>query len=157
MRYPAAMATAIEELEGRLLGGRYRVLRSIGAGGMGGVYEATQEGLGRRVAVKVIASSLAAEPEYVERFRRKALAAAQLGHPNIVQVTDFQHPPGEAPFLVMELLDGEPLQRRLQRGRLAPAEAVDIARQLLAALEAAHARGIVHRDLSVQRPKRMSD
>jgi len=136
-----------EDLTGELLGGRYRIIRSIGAGGMGGVYEAKQEGLGRRVAVKVIASSLADEPEYIERFRREALASAQLGHPNIVQVTDFQCTPGQPPFLVMELLEGEPLQKRLQRGRFEPSQAIDITRQLLAALEAAHAQGIVHRDL----------
>ncbi|MCA9608886.1 MAG: protein kinase [Myxococcales bacterium] len=135
------------ELTGRVLGGRYRIVRRIGAGGMGGVYEALQEDLGRRVAVKVIAEPLAAEPVYLERFRREALTSAQLGHPNIVTVIDFQHPPGEPPFLVMEMLDGEPLNKRLARGPFEPAFAVDVTLQILAGLEAAHARGIVHRDL----------
>ncbi len=135
------------DLIGRVLGGRYRIVRGIGAGGMGGVYEATQEGLGRRVAVKVIAQQLAAEPLYLERFRREAMTAAQLGHPNLVTVTDFQHVPGEPPFLVMEMLEGEPLNTRLSRGPMEPALAVDVTLQILAGLEAAHAQGIVHRDL----------
>ncbi|MBX3270491.1 MAG: protein kinase [Sandaracinaceae bacterium] len=135
------------EVIGRVLGGRYRIVRSIGAGGMGGVYEAIQEGLGRRVAVKVIAQDLAEEPLYLERFEREAMTTAQLGHPNLVTVTDFGRTPGEPPFFVMELLEGEPLHQRLSRGALEPSLAVEITLQILAGLEAAHARGIVHRDL----------
>ncbi len=135
------------DLTGEILGGRYRIVKAIGKGGMGGVYEAVQLDLGRAVAVKVIARELADEPEFLERFRREAVAAAQLGHPNIVEVTDFQHPAGEPPFLVMELLQGEPLTASLKRGALEPGRAVDIIVQVLAGLDAAHARGIVHRDL----------
>jgi serine/threonine-protein kinase len=132
-------------LEGRLLGGRYRVMRRLGAGGMGVVFAALQEDLQRRVAIKVVAGC---SPKAVERFRREALAAAELGHPNIVQVTDFQSNPGEPPFIVMEMLEGESLQTLLQREPLLPAErAAFIATQMLAALSAAHAAGIVHRDV----------
>ncbi|MCA9609568.1 MAG: serine/threonine protein kinase [Myxococcales bacterium] len=137
-----------ENAIGRVLGRRYRVVRRLGVGGMGSVYEAVQEDLGRRVAVKVIARALAGETRHIERFRREAMATARLGHPNVVQVSDFLHPPGELPFLVMELLEGESLASRLGRGgALAPTRAVSVARQVLAALECAHARGIVHRDL----------
>jgi len=135
------------DLVGRVLGGRYEIVRRIGVGGMGTVYEAVQEGLGRRVAVKVLTAALAEAPKSLERFRREALAAAQLGHPNLVRVTDFQQQDGEPTFLVMELLDGEGLDARLERGRLEPLLAVNIASQILAGLEAAHAEGIVHRDL----------
>ncbi|MBX3234107.1 MAG: protein kinase [Labilithrix sp.] len=137
-----------EELVGRLLGGRYRVRGLLGAGGMGAVYEAVQEDLARRVALKVLLDSTRITDEDLRRFRREALAASQLGHPNIVQVTDFQARPGEPPFLVMERLDGESLNDLLKRERpLAPARAVFIATQILAALAAAHAAGIVHRDI----------
>lgn len=130
-----------------MLGGRYRIVRAIGQGGMGGVYEAVQLDIGSTVAVKLIARQLADEPMYIERFRREAVAAAQLGHPNIVNVTDFQHPPGEAAFLVMEMLQGESLAERIERGGLEQNQAMHIAEQVLDALAAAHANGIVHRDL----------
>src|SRR4051812_43286390 len=94
-------------LTGRLLAQRYLVGRRIGAGGMGAVYEAVQEDLRRRVAVKVLREDLAVTPAFVERFRREALAAAGLGHPHIVQVTDFHAATATDPaFLVMELLAG---------------------------------------------------
>jgi hypothetical protein len=131
---------------GTVLGGRYRIVRLLGAGGMGSVYEAVQVDLGRRVAVKVLHST--EDPTYLERFRREALAAAGLGQPNIVMVTDFQSPPGEPPFLVMELLTGESLAHAIARaGTLPPARVVTIAAQVLAALEAAHAKNIIHRDI----------
>jgi serine/threonine-protein kinase len=131
---------------GTVLGGAYRIVRLLGRGGMGVVYEAVQEGLGRRVAVKVL--SAAHDPELLERFRREAIAAASLGHPSIVGVTDFRVSPGEPPFLVMDLLEGESLGRRVERtGPLAPSAVVAIASQVLAALDAAHARRIVHRDV----------
>ena len=133
--------------EGDLLGGRYRVVRRIGSGGMGAVYEAVQEGLGRRVALKVVHPHLATQADLLERFRREAQAAAALGHPNIVQITDFSAE-GETAFLVMEYLEGESLGEVLRRETtISEARIAFIARQVLAALGAAHRAGIVHRDV----------
>jgi serine/threonine-protein kinase len=134
------------DLSGTILGGRYRVGALLGAGGMGAVYEATQMDLGRRVAIKVIYDELAWRPDIVTRFHREAQAAAALGHPNIVQVTDFS--PGPPPFLVMELLEGASLQKTVARGGpLSPPRVVFIATQLLSALAAAHRAGLIHRDI----------
>jgi serine/threonine-protein kinase len=133
---------------GIVLGGRYRLESVLGRGGMGTVYVAVQEDLGRRVALKVLDPLLGADPAQVERFRRESQAAALAHHPNVVQITDFQWLPGEPPILVMELLAGESLARRIERvGPLSAGEAARIASQILSALEAAHAAGIVHRDL----------
>jgi serine/threonine-protein kinase len=134
-------------MEGRVLGGRYRVVRQLGEGGMGAVFEAVQENLGRRVAVKVLATELCEEPAYLERFRREAEAAGRLMSPHIVQVNDFIQTPGDPVFLVMELLEGQSLLDLLRRERLTVARACRIGVQLLSALGAAHAAGIVHRDL----------
>ena len=136
--------------QGSVLGGRYRLKRLIGRGGMGAVFEAVQEDLGRTVALKCLDPVLATHPEQLERFRREATSAAALGHPNIVSVTDFgpigKH--GEPPFLVMELLAGESLGALLERESVVAAERVAfIASQVLAALGAAHAAGIIHRDI----------
>lgn len=95
---------------GRVLGGRYRVGRLLGRGGMGMVYEAHQEDLGRRVAIKVLRSD---SVEALDRFEREARAAAALGNPHIVQIFDFS--PADPPFLVMELLAGETLAEALKR------------------------------------------
>ncbi len=142
------MGTPRQSFTGLRIGGRYRLGRELGRGGMGSVYEAVQENLGRRVAVKVVLHELAEDSEVLERFRREAETAASLGHPNIVQVTDFGHEPGEPAFLVMELLPGESLRSRLQReGTQDPAVVVSLAMQILSALGAAHRAGIVHRDL----------
>ncbi len=133
---------------GKLLGGRYRIERLLGRGGMGAVYEALQEDLGRRVAVKVLHPYLAHDADLVARFRREAEAAARLGHANIVQVTDFGRPDDGAVFLVMELLAGAPLSAVIDRdGRLPPERVATIAWQVLSALEAAHRAHLVHRDL----------
>jgi serine/threonine-protein kinase len=129
-----------------MVGGRYRIVRLLGAGGMGTVYEALQVDLNRRVALKVLQRS--ADPVFVERFRREAQAAAGLGHPNVVAVTDFQTPPDGPPFLVMELLQGESLASAIARaGKLPPARVAYVMIQVLAALEAAHRAGIIHRDI----------
>ena len=139
---------ALETLQpGTLLGGRYKLGPLIGHGGMGSVYEAIQVDLGRRVAVKVLDPRLALDPAHVERFRREAHAAAQLGHPNIVQVTDFSWQPGTPPFLVMEHLVGSSLAKAMERGPLAGRHVAVIASQALDALGAAHRAGIVHRDI----------
>jgi serine/threonine-protein kinase len=115
---------------------------------MGEVYEALQVQLARRVALKTIRADLASRPELIARFQREAESAAALGHPNLVQVTDFQALPGEPPFLVMEMLDGATLADVLAaEGRLDPPRTAFIGVQLLAGLSAAHRAGIVHRDV----------
>ncbi len=145
-------------VDATLLGGRYRLLDPLGRGGMGTVYEAVQEGLGRRVAVKLLDPRLAADRGQLERFRREAEVVAALGHPNIVQVTDFEYAepdptlraPGDnqQPFLVMELLRGESLGSAIARQSALPFGRVAfIAAQVLSALSAAHRAGVVHRDV----------
>jgi len=143
--WPLDDDTKSDPLVGQTLaGGRYRVDRRIGAGGMGAVYEGTQLELGRRVAIKVL---LDADSRAVERFRQEALALGQVTSPHVVSVLDFvlQHDPV---FLVMEILEGEPLSRLLARKQSLPIPlALEITRQILAGLETAHRRNIVHRDI----------
>jgi serine/threonine protein kinase len=135
-------------LTGTLLAGKYRVRGRLGSGGMGEVYEAVQEDLGRRVAIKVMSGPMASDPQLLERFQREARAVAALGHPHIVAVTDFQDNPGEPPFLVMERLVGESLGDILERDpMIEPKRACRIAEQTLSALAAAHEAGLVHRDV----------
>jgi len=124
--------------------GPYRIMRKLGEGGMGVVYAAEDDRLRRAVAIKMIRDT--GEPSARERFFREARAAASLSHPNICQLFDIGDNDGR-PYLVMELLEGEPLSDRLTRGALPLTEAVGIALSMLTALEALHGRGIVHRDL----------
>ncbi|MCA8978601.1 MAG: protein kinase [Planctomycetes bacterium] len=134
-------------LTGRLVAGRYRIGSLLGEGGMGAVYEAVQEDLGRPVAIKVMHENLQVATEALARFQREAKAAASLGHPNIAQVTDFGADEGRA-YLVMDRLPGASLASILEReGRLSPDRACGITVQLLSALEAAHGAGFVHRDI----------
>jgi eukaryotic-like serine/threonine-protein kinase len=133
---------------GTTLGDVYRVTREIGRGGMGAVYEGVHLRLNRRVAVKVMARELATNAEALARFRREAEVTSQLGHPHIVQVFDFGQAPSGEPYLVMEYLEGEDLEQRIQRvGPLSVGAAVHIVKQIASALGATHAKGIVHRDL----------
>ncbi|HEU5144906.1 MAG TPA: protein kinase [Dermatophilaceae bacterium] len=130
-----------------MLASRYVLERQLAVGGMGGVHVAMDQRLGRRVAVKLLREDLAASHEFVERFRREAHMVAGLNHPNIAQVFDYGQD-GRAHFIVMELVEGADLARLLaERHRLAPAEVVDIAGQVCAALAAAHRAGVVHRDI----------
>ncbi|MFT3699399.1 MAG: serine/threonine-protein kinase [Kofleriaceae bacterium] len=128
--------------------GAYRIVEQIGEGGMGTVYRAEHVTLGRSAAIKVLHKEFAVRPEIVTRFFNEARAATQVSDPGIVQIFDFgQHVDGIA-YIVMELLVGEALDRRLKRlGALSPAEALRIMRQVASSLGAAHARGIIHRDL----------
>jgi serine/threonine-protein kinase len=133
---------------GTLLGGRYRIVRLLGSGGMGAVYEGVQEGLGRRVALKVLHARFAHTPDLVERFRREAQAAAALAHPHIVQVSDSQMNEGEPPFIVMEFLEGQSLGDRLRQDGPLPGDRVaKIFAPVLDDLATAHRAGIVHRDI----------
>jgi hypothetical protein len=125
---------------------RYRPVRRIDAGGMGEIWEADDTLLGRRVALKVLAAELAGDRAAVRRFRREARATAKLAHPNVTRVYDFVD--GEAPFLVLELLEGQTLAERLRRdGAVPPGEAVRIAAAVADSLDAAHRAGIIHRDV----------
>src|SRR5262245_52666301 len=126
--------------------GRYRVTRVLGEGGMGVVYAAHDDRLDRPVAIKVIRADRHTDPEAVERFRREAKAAARVSHPNICLLYEYDEENGQ-PFLVMELLEGEPLAARLQRGAIPPDEAISLATTMLDALAALHRRCVIHRDL----------
>jgi len=131
--------------------GPFEILGSLGAGGMGEVYRATDTKLGRDVAIKVLPAELAGDPERLARFEREAKLLASLNHPNIAHVYGFESatlPDGStAHFLAMELVEGEDLAERVKRGRVPLEDALPLATQIAAALEEAHERGIVHRDL----------
>jgi serine/threonine-protein kinase len=136
---------------GQRLADRFLIIRSVASGGMGEVYEAQDEELQARVAVKTILPSLASDPGAVDRFRREVLLARRVSHPNVCRVNELYsvEGPGGEPlkFLTMEFLDGESLAQRLKRvGRFSTREALSVLRQMVAALDAAHAQGIVHRD-----------
>src|SRR5215468_8465442 len=128
--------------------GAYRVLRQIGKGGMGTVWLAEHVMLGRRAAIKLLHPMYTARPDIVTRFFNEARAATAISDPGIVQIFDFgQHVDGTA-YIAMEMLEGEPLDRRLRRlVRLPIADALRIMRQVASTLGVAHACGIVHRDL----------
>lgn len=129
---------------------RYRVLKRLGVGGMAEVWCAQDEVLGRRVALKLLGGRYATDPEFRERFRREAQAAAGLTHPNIVGVFDHSEWDG-TPYIAMELVDGQTLKEIVrERGPLPPHIAVGLTEQILRALAYAHRRGIVHRDIKPQ-------
>jgi hypothetical protein len=127
--------------------GDCEILGPLGAGGMGEVYRARDQSLGREVAVKVLPEELASDPERLRRFEQEARAAAALNHPNILIVCRFGTTESGAPYLVTELLQGQTLRERLQQGAIAVRKTVDYGSQIARGLAAAHDRGIVHRDL----------
>jgi eukaryotic-like serine/threonine-protein kinase len=132
---------------GRLVGGRYRLAEVIGVGGMATVHRAHDIRLDKTVAVKLLRREVIEDTDIAMRFRREALAATVLRHPNIVACLETGTDDGQ-PFLVMDLIEGEDLAARLRRaGRLAPAEAMRIGLDVARALGVAHIRGIVHRDV----------
>ena len=132
---------------GDVLGGRYRLVELLGQGGMATIYRATDAQLGREVAVKVLHPEYGRDPDFVARFKQEAQAAASLSHPNIVGVYDFGTD-AVGPYIVMELVDGEDVATLLARnGPLPPRQAARLAAEVAHALAAAHARGIVHRDV----------
>jgi eukaryotic-like serine/threonine-protein kinase len=126
--------------------GPYQVSALLGAGGMGEVYRARDTRLARDVAIKVLTPSFTNNPDWLKRFEAEARAASAINHPNIVAIYDVGTHEG-APFVVSELLEGESLRTRLQRAPLPARKALEIARQLVAGLAAAHDKGIIHRDL----------
>jgi eukaryotic-like serine/threonine-protein kinase len=140
-----------DELErwlGATVGGKYRIERLLGRGGMGAVFSAENTLIGKRVALKFLSAEAARDRDAARRFQREAQAASMIESEHIVQVFDAGTTPEGLPFLVMEHLTGEDLRARLTReGELAVADALVIALQVLRALVRAHAAGIVHRDL----------
>ena len=138
---PGESARPQDQMPERL--GRYRLLHRIGRGGMGTVFAAEDQSLGRRIAVKTI---LSVDESSRERFRREARAAAAVNHPNICQVYEIGEDSGQM-FIAMELLEGESLAQRLKRGPMSVEESGSLARGILAALQALHDAGTLHRDL----------
>jgi serine/threonine protein kinase len=133
---------------GEIVDGKYRIVRLLGEGGMGAVYEGENTRIHRKVAIKVLHSGVAEQGEAVARFEREAQAAGRIGSDHIVEVLDLGTLQGGDRYLVMEYLDGEGLGSRIKaRGRLTPAELCPIAHQLMEGLAAAHGAGIIHRDL----------
>ena len=126
--------------------GPFEVIVPLGAGGMGEVYLARDTRVGREVALKILSTGVAADSQKVARFAREAHLLAQLNHPNIAALYEFDED-GETRFLALEYVPGETLAERLRRGRPPVREALETARQMAVALEAAHRRGIIHRDL----------
>jgi len=132
---------------GDVLDNIYRLDAPLGKGGVGVVFKAWHLHLQRTCAIKFLHPQLVSNPELRTRFRREAQSAFQLGHPHIVAITDFRDDPSNWPYLVMELVQGESLRDRLERGPLEPQMAVRLMAELADALVAAHRRGVIHRDL----------
>lgn len=139
-------AAPTDPLIGTTIAERYRIEAPLGEGGIGRVYRARHETLGRAVALKVLLAQYESIPVLKQRFEREAKALAALSHPNIVTVTDFGVE-GDMPYLVMELLEGTDLAGLVHQAPLDPGRVLDIVRQTLRALDYAHAQGLVHRDL----------
>ena len=137
-----------QAVPGTVLGGRYRLDQPIGGGSFGTVFRALHLELKRDVAVKILATSAGTDPEALARFRREGDSACRVQHPNAVAVFDFAVNPGGVAYLVMELLEGQSLEKELEeRGPLSAVRAAEIAIPVCSALAAAHAAGVVHRDI----------
>ncbi len=134
---PEALAELFPHLE---------IIRLLGRGGMGAVYQARQKSLDRMVALKILPPELGQDPSFAERFTREARALAKLGHPHIVGVFDFGQA-GELFFILMEFVHGTNLRHAIQAGQIAPKQALEIVSQVCEALQFAHNEGIVHRDI----------
>lgn len=133
---------------GDVIGGKYRIIRLIGDGGMGTVFEAHHQFLETNVALKFLHSELAQRPGLASRFLQEARVSARIRSTHVAHVTDVDQTADGSPYLVMELLHGEPLQQAMdRRGKLPVEMAIDFALQILSGLESAHAIGVVHRDL----------
>lgn len=138
----------IQVRAGDLVASRYQITRILGEGGMGRVYEAIHQPLGRRVAVKVLEPKGSMSPEEAGvRFEREAKAASRISHPSVVEVLDYGFIEGVKPFLVMELLEGHNLGEVLSQGPLAPHRACKYASQVAYGIAAAHEAGLIHRDI----------
>jgi serine/threonine-protein kinase len=138
--------TTDEFTRGKIFAGRYEIIEELGHGGMGEVYKARDTRLGRTVAIKVLPSGAAADPDRRRRFEQEARAASALNHPHICVLHDVGRD-GDIDYLVMELLEGQSLAERLARGPLALDEALQVGIDIADALAVAHRQGIIHRDL----------
>jgi serine/threonine protein kinase/tetratricopeptide (TPR) repeat protein len=135
---------------GTLLGSRYQITRILGQGGMGAVYQAHDRELGRNIAVKVIRPDLAADAGILQRFKQELILSRHVTHKNVVRIFDLGEADG-IKFITMEFVEGEDLRALLRReGKLSPKKALSVVRQICKALEAAHAEGVIHRDLKPQ-------
>ena len=135
---------------GSIIGGRYEILEMLGVGGMGEVYKARDLALGRLVAFKVIRPELATSPAIIDRFKQEILLSSNVTHKNVIRIYDLGEADGMK-FITMEYIDGRDLRAVLHdRGKFSPREAIDVVRQVCYALEAAHAVGVIHRDLKPQ-------
>lgn len=132
---------------GKVIKGRYRVLKKLGDGGMGAVYLAEQVAIGRNVALKVLHPDYARDQEFVRRFRQEARLAASLNHRNVITVFDFDQTDDGSLYIVMEYADGSNLARIIQDGPMEVSRAVRLAGQIAEGLEAAHRAGVIHRDV----------
>jgi serine/threonine protein kinase len=130
--------------------GHYEITGHLGSGGIGDVYQATDSRLGRSVAVKFLSEAFIHDTERVARFQREARVLASLNHPNIAALYGLEESAGRT-FLVMELVPGETLAQRIHKGPMPIDEALNIGAQIAGALEAAHEKGITHRDLATHR------
>jgi eukaryotic-like serine/threonine-protein kinase len=145
---PAQAAAKFDALVGTTLAERYEIIRRIGEGGMGAVYEAKHSIIGKRVAIKVLLEKFLENEELIARLLQEARLASSIGHQNIVDVTDFGTTRDGRAFVVMEFLEGEPLSELIMRDAPLPVErSLVIVKQVASALGAAHDKGIVHRDV----------
>jgi serine/threonine protein kinase len=135
-----------ELASGTVIAGHYEILEKLGQGGMGEVFRALDKNLGRQVAIKILPDEFSTDPERLARFTREAKLLAALNHPNIASIYGLEESGGRR-LLVLELIEGETLKARLDRGALAVEEALAMSRQIAEGLEIAHEKGIVHRDL----------
>ncbi len=140
---------AVSLQEGSLLADRYEILKMLGEGGMGAVYKARDRELDRLVAVKVVRRDLAGHASILQRFKQELILARKITHRNVVRIFDLGVADGLR-FITMEFIDGRDLASLLEERKLTPEETVKILRQVCAALEGAHAEGVVHRDLKPQ-------
>src|SRR5258707_8286316 len=144
-------AAALGQLDrGTVLGGRYDIVRMLGQGGMGAVYQAYDRELERQVALKLIRSELAANPEILKRFKQELILARQITHKNVIRIFDLGQADGFK-FITMDYIEGQDLRAVLrENGKLPPEKAAKVILQICRALEAAHIEGVIHRDLKPQ-------
>ena len=138
-------------LEENAVIGPYRIIRKLGQGGMGAVYEALHQTLGRHVAIKVLHPEVARNEEFAMRFANEARASNIVDHPDVVQITDHGQLPDGIPYIVMEYLKGESLGHRIEHlgGPMNPSEVAFLALQITDVLATAHTKGIIHRDVKL--------